>query len=113
MTAYVMAQIHSAEFGPDLAEYLERIDATLDPFDGRFLIHCGKFETLEGSWGEVGSVLIEFPDYERARAWYDSPAYQEILPLRTRNMVADGIVVEGVPAGYRAAEGAKARAGEE
>ncbi|GLW75470.1 hypothetical protein Kpho02_77670 [Kitasatospora phosalacinea] len=102
MTAYALAQVHSIDPDPDVTEYLRRIDATLDAFGGRFAVHRGKFETLEGSWGALGLILIEFPDYERARAWYDSPAYQEILELRTRHMAADVIIAEGVPVGYRA-----------
>ncbi|MEV7598999.1 DUF1330 domain-containing protein [Kitasatospora sp. NPDC089797] len=107
MTAYALAQVHSAQMCPDIVEYLERIDATLDAFGGRFVVHGGKFEALEGSWGPLGLILIEFPDYGRARAWYDSPAYREILPLRTRHMVADVVLAEGVPAGYRGADGLK------
>ncbi|MFJ1796898.1 DUF1330 domain-containing protein [Kitasatospora griseola] len=102
MPAYALAQVHAVEHGPDTVEYLRRIDATLDAFGGRFLVHRGKFETVEGSWGEMGLILIEFPDYRQARAWYDSPAYQDILHLRTRHMTADAILVEGVPDGYRA-----------
>ncbi|MFD8596056.1 DUF1330 domain-containing protein [Kitasatospora sp. NPDC059646] len=104
MTAYALAQVHSVELGPDILEYLQRIDATLDPFGGRFVVHGGRFETMEGSWGRDGLILIEFPDYERARAWYDSPAYRDILELRTRHMTADVIIAEGVPAGHRAAK---------
>ncbi|MFJ4188836.1 DUF1330 domain-containing protein [Kitasatospora sp. NPDC089509] len=107
MTAFALAQVHSAEMCPDIVEYLERIDATLDEFDGRFVVHGGKFENPEGSWGPLGLILIEFPDYGRARAWYDSPAYREILPLRTRHMVADVVIAEGVPAGYRGADALK------
>ncbi|MFE7529047.1 DUF1330 domain-containing protein [Kitasatospora sp. NPDC057542] len=107
MSAYALAQVHSVEFGPDIVEYLERIDATLDPFGGRFVVHGGKPQTVEGSWAEADLILIEFPDHERARAWWDSPAYREILPLRTRHMVADIVLVEGVPAGYRGADALK------
>lgn len=35
----------------------------------------GKCETLEGAPIE-GSVIIEFPSMEAAKAWYDSPAYR-------------------------------------
>ncbi|GAA4877797.1 DUF1330 domain-containing protein [Kitasatospora terrestris] len=104
MTAYALAQVHSVEFGPDIVEYLERIDATLEPFDGRFLVHCGTSETVEGAGPQGGSIVIEFPNYERARAWWDSPAYRQILPLRTRHMAADIVLVEGVPSGYRGAD---------
>ncbi|MEU9075594.1 DUF1330 domain-containing protein [Kitasatospora sp. NPDC004745] len=106
MTAYAIAQVHSVEFGPDIVEYLQRIDATLDPFGGRFLIHGDRFEAVEGSWGRH-LILIEFPDHDRLRAWYDSPAYREILPLRTRHMVADVVLAHGVPDGYRGADALK------
>jgi uncharacterized protein (DUF1330 family) len=106
MTAYAMAHVHSVEFGPDIVEYLERIDATLDPFGGRFLIHGNPTEAREGAW--VGDlILIEFPDIDQARAWYDSPAYRDILELRTRHMVADVLLVPGVPQGYRGADSLK------
>ncbi|MEZ0069371.1 uncharacterized protein (DUF1330 family) [Streptacidiphilus sp. MAP12-20] len=106
MTAYAMAHVHSVEFGPDIVQYLERIDTTLDPFGGRFLVHGGPVESLEGSWaGDV--ILIEFPDDAALRAWYGSPAYQELLPLRTRHMVADVMIVHGVPEDYRGADALK------
>ncbi len=49
-------------------------------------------------------ILIEFPDIERARAWYESPGYQTILPLRTENSDGSAILVEGVAPGYRATD---------
>ncbi|MEY9874817.1 uncharacterized protein (DUF1330 family) [Streptacidiphilus sp. MAP12-33] len=103
MTAYAMAHVHSVEFGPQIVEYLERIDATLDPFGGRFLVHGNPVQEVEGSWkGDL--ILIEFPDLDRARAWWDSPAYRQIAPLRTRHMVADIVLVPGAPEGYRGAD---------
>jgi uncharacterized protein (DUF1330 family) len=65
-------------------EYLERIEATLAPYDGHFIVHGGPAETLEGN--DPGAVIvIEFPDRSHAQDWYTSPAYREILPLRTEN----------------------------
>ncbi|MFG3224021.1 DUF1330 domain-containing protein [Kitasatospora sp. NPDC048194] len=110
MSAYAIAQVHSVEFGPDIVEYLERIDATLDPFGGHFIVHGGTSETVEGTWGQGGTIVIAFPDLERARAWWNSPAYRDILPLRTRHMVADIVLVDGVRAGYRAADSLRAGA---
>ena len=48
--------------------------------------------------------MIEFPDGERMRAWYASPAYREILPLRTGNSESDVVFVEGVGADHRATD---------
>ncbi|MEV4620101.1 DUF1330 domain-containing protein [Asanoa sp. NPDC049573] len=103
MAAYAIAHFHSVEPCPDIVEYLRRIDATLEPFGGRFLVHGGNVETIEGKWG-AGVIVIEFPDRERIRNWYDSPEYQQILGLRTAHMVADVITADGVPDGYRAAD---------
>ena len=107
MAAYAIAHLRSVDVGPDVVEYLEKIDATLEPYDGRFLVHGGRLEVLEGEWpGTV--VVVEFPDRERATAWYESPAYQEILPLRTENAAGSAVVVAGVGPGYRAAASAEA-----
>jgi hypothetical protein len=38
-----------------------------------------------------------------AQAWYESPAYQAILPLRTRNIEGSTLIVDGVAPGYDAA----------
>ncbi|MFC0508982.1 DUF1330 domain-containing protein [Micromonospora costi] len=95
MSAYALAHLRRAPVHDEVLEYLERIDATLAPFGGRFLVHGGTVEVLEGDWpGDV--VILEFPDLATARAWYGSPAYQEIKPLRTRHLAGDVILVDGV-----------------
>ncbi|MFE0512776.1 DUF1330 domain-containing protein, partial [Streptomyces sp. NPDC058964] len=45
---------------------------------------------------------------EEAREWWDSPAYQEIAPLRSRHIEGDIILVPGVPENYDPATTAKA-----
>lgn len=101
MTAYAIAHIRPANMNEDILEYIERIQPTMDPFGGRFLVHGKEVEVLEGPFpGTI--VMIGFPDLERARAWYASPAYQAILPLRTRHIEGEVILVEGVPADYDA-----------
>ncbi|MGW8379084.1 DUF1330 domain-containing protein [Streptomyces sp. ODS28] len=99
MTAYAIAHFGQATPHRDLIEYVERIQSTLDPYEGRFLVHGGRREAVEGTWpGDV--VMIRFPDMETARAWYGSPAYQELIPLRTPHLSGDIVLVEGVPEGY-------------
>lgn len=103
MSAYALAHLSKVNMGPAIVEYLERIDATLAPFGGRFIVHGGRIEVLEGAWpGHL--VIIEFPDRAKARAWYDSPAYQAMLRLRTDNAVCDTIIAEGCSADHRATD---------
>ncbi|MFC7546644.1 DUF1330 domain-containing protein [Plantactinospora sp. GCM10030261] len=102
MSAYAIAHLKTIAANGEVVEYLERIQETLSPFGGRFLVHGPRVDVLEGEWpGTI--VVIEFPDRASAHAWYDSPAYQDILPLRTRNLDADAIIVAGVGPDYDAA----------
>jgi len=51
---------------------------------------------LEGEWPHERTVILEFPSREKAEAWYHSPAYQKILPLRLNAAHSQFIVVDGV-----------------
>ncbi|MBB4662855.1 DUF1330 domain-containing protein [Conexibacter arvalis] len=102
MPTYAFAHLQTVDFNAEIVEYIERIDATLEPFEGRFLIHGEAPTVVDGSF-EGMLVAIEFPDRERATAWYESDAYQQILPLRTRNATGGAFIVDGVAPGYRAA----------
>jgi uncharacterized protein (DUF1330 family) len=103
LRAYAFAHLRSTRMGPPIVEYLERIDATLEPYGGRFIVHGGEVEVLEGEF-PGGLVVIEFPNREAARSWYDSPAYQEIIHLRTENSEGSAGLVDGVGSRYRAAD---------
>jgi uncharacterized protein (DUF1330 family) len=50
MSTYAVAHLRKVNLGPEIVEYLQRIDATLGPFGGRFLVHGGQVEVLEGTW---------------------------------------------------------------
>jgi uncharacterized protein (DUF1330 family) len=96
MTTYAIAQLRNVTMGPDILAYLQAIDATMEPFGGRFVLHGdGKKRVLEGSFsGDL--VMIAFP--------YDSPAYRAILPLRTENSDGDVILMDGVGSDHRATD---------
>jgi uncharacterized protein (DUF1330 family) len=100
MTAYAVAHMRSVDPNAEVREYLERIDGTLAPFGGYFVVHGDLPQPLEGAFEGV-LIVIGFPTLDDARAWYDSPAYQEILPLRLRNSDSDAFLVQGVEPDHR------------
>ena len=103
MPAYAVAHMRQVTMGPAVVEYLQRIDATLAPFGGRFIVHGGDVEVLEGRWpGHL--IVIEFPDRGRASAWYNSDAYQQIVALRTDNSDSDVILADGVGSEHQATD---------
>jgi uncharacterized protein (DUF1330 family) len=103
VSAFAVAVIDETRFGPEIKQYLEEIDATLTPFDGKFRVHGGPYEEYEGNWAS-DLVVIEFPTIEQARSWYQSSAYARIKSLRTDNTEGTLFLVEGVPDSHRATD---------
>jgi uncharacterized protein (DUF1330 family) len=103
MASYGVGILRDVKMGPPIVEYLERIDETLAPYDGHFIVHGGETEVLEGTSPGI-LVVIEFPDGPRAREWYASPAYQKIVPLRAENSDSTVFIVEGVDRDHRATD---------
>ncbi|EAV44571.1 hypothetical protein SIAM614_06823 [Roseibium aggregatum IAM 12614] len=103
MTCYAVGHLREVAMGPDIVAYLEGIDATLAAFEGHFIIHGGEKHQLEGAFrGDL--IVIAFPDREHAEAWYASPAYRTILPLRLRKAVGDVFLIEGVGEDHKATD---------
>ncbi|MET8848801.1 DUF1330 domain-containing protein [Amycolatopsis sp. NPDC004625] len=95
MTAYGVAHLRPpAVLSEEVFEYMERIQVTLDPYGGKFLVHGAQVEVREGEWPGA-LVVIEFPSLAAAREWYDSPAYREILRMRADHIPGDLILVDG------------------
>jgi uncharacterized protein (DUF1330 family) len=81
---------------PDTMQtYLDKVGATFEGHQAKRLVGHGAFEVLEGAALE-SVVITEFPSMEAARAWYDSPAYQEVR--RLRHLAGDyrAFIVQGV-----------------
>lgn len=96
MTTYAVAHLRNVRMGPDIVAYLERIDATLAPYGGRFIIHGGEKLTLEGGNLADDLIVIAFPHRRAATDWYGSESYRAILPLRLANAEGDVFLIDGV-----------------
>lgn len=103
MKWYGVGILQDVQVGHAIKEYLEQIDATLAPFGGHFIVHGGKAEMFEGKSPGI-LIVIEFPDYDHARQWYSSPAYQRILPLRAEHSRSTVFLAEGVDRTHRATD---------
>lgn len=81
MAAYfvVNADITDPEL---LAAYRAAARATFEGHDLRLLVSTSDAEVIEGEPKGRRVVILEFPDKAAFRAWYDSPAYQEIIKMR-------------------------------
>ncbi len=77
-------------------EYRRQVMPTIEAHQGRFIVRGGAFTALEGEMPYQRIAVLQFPSRAAAEAWYNSPDYQRILPLRTQSARSQFILVDGV-----------------
>jgi uncharacterized protein (DUF1330 family) len=66
-----------------LAEYARVVPPLVESFGGRYLLHGGGGEFLEGGWCDRASALVsEWPSKDAALRFWNSPEYAEAKKLR-------------------------------
>jgi uncharacterized protein (DUF1330 family) len=65
-------------------------------YGGRYLARAGRTITLEGPPAKSRVVVLEFPTFEQAQAFYGSIEYVEARKLRDGVATAQFVLVEGV-----------------
>src|SRR4029453_3879122 len=95
MAAYIIVNVEVTDT-TRYADYIRVVGDSLVPYEGRFLVRGGKAEKLEGSLEPKRGVVLEFPVFERAKAWWSSEEYREPKAIRQRSSTTDMIVVDGV-----------------
>lgn len=84
MTAYVVVDL-TVKDAAKLAEYSAAAVGTLAKYNGEFVAK-GKIHSLHGASPFQNKALIQFPDRDSAIGWYESPAYQALIGLRSQGM---------------------------
>lgn len=74
--------------------YRSQVMSTLEPFGARFLVRGGAFTTVEGEMPFERIAVLEFPSREAAEAWYQSDAYQAVLPIRLEATRCQFVIVD-------------------
>jgi len=90
MAAYLIGHISVQD--PQLwAQYRARVPATLAEWGGEVMLRGQRVAVLSGEHPYTDCVVIRFPDAAAIAGWYESPAYQALIPLRQR--AADMLLV--------------------
>lgn len=77
-----------------LDEYRKLAPASFQNHPAKFLAIHGRSEVLEGPNSEE-IIILEFPSYEAAEAWYHSPEYQAACQHRFQGGDYRCIITEG------------------
>jgi uncharacterized protein (DUF1330 family) len=92
--AYVIGEIEVTDQAI-YDDYRRQVLATIEKYNGRFLVRGGKTEMLEGGWAPRRLVVLEFPTMEQLLKWYRSPEYAPLITLRQRGARGRLVAVEG------------------
>jgi uncharacterized protein (DUF1330 family) len=79
-----------------LQTYGEKLAKTLEPFNHHYVVRSSKIQVLEGDVLKSRVAIIAFDSVEKAREWYDSPAYAALRPIRQNATKARIFIVEGL-----------------
>ena len=79
-----------------LQKYADKLAETLAPFNHHYVVRSSKILALEGDAAKSRVVIIAFDNVEKAREWYDSPAYAAIRPIRQNAAKSRIFIVEGL-----------------
>ena len=95
MPAYVVVSVdvHDPE---RYAEYVAQAPASVTAYGGRYVARAGRTAVLEGDWDPKRFVVLEFPSFEDAEAWWHSEEYAPAKALRHATATSRMILVEGV-----------------
>jgi uncharacterized protein (DUF1330 family) len=93
--AYYVAEFEVTDI-EGIKPYSAKVADTFKPYGGRFIVRGVVPDVKEGFGAQGRLVVIKFDSLAQARAWYDSPAYQAIVPIRHRSGNSRTYIVEGL-----------------
>jgi uncharacterized protein (DUF1330 family) len=76
--------------------YKKLAPAAIAKYGGRYLVRGGATSSLEGDWRPNRVVILEFPDADTARRFYDSPEYRGARAERAGAANMKMLLVEGL-----------------
>jgi len=79
----------------ELDTYSKDVPATLAGHEVKVLVLYGPHEDLEGTSTE-GTVILEFPSTDAAKAWYNGSPYREVREHRFKGAIYRVTLIEGV-----------------
>lgn len=95
MPAYFVAMREAVTDPEEMKAYQPKARESLAGKDFAMRAYHGRTRVCEGDPIE-SVVIIEFPTYEQAEAWYDSPQYQDAIQHRLRGAKFRTFITETV-----------------
>ncbi|MDD5492477.1 MAG: DUF1330 domain-containing protein [bacterium] len=95
MSVYMIIEAKEIIDQEQYGEYIKRVPKIVAQFGGKYLARGGQITVACGDWCPSRLIIVEFASMDKYLAWWNSPEYKAIAPLRERSAKTNAIIVEG------------------
>jgi uncharacterized protein (DUF1330 family) len=95
MPGYLLANVKHVHDPKRFSEYSAQTPELIASHGGRYLVRGGEVDPVEVS-GPIGRVVVvEFPTFDAAKAYYHGDEYRRLTAIRQSAADADLLLVDG------------------
>jgi uncharacterized protein (DUF1330 family) len=95
MSGYIIANVQVTN-PVQYEEYKKWSSAAMQAHKAEVCVRGGQVQVLEGDWSPERIVILKFPTFEAAKAFYDTPEYLKAREARAGAAIMRMVVVEGL-----------------
>lgn len=95
MSGYIIANVQVTN-PTQYEEYKKWSTAAMQVTGAEVCVRGGKLEVLEGDWTPERLVILKFPTFDAAKAFYNTPEYLKAREARADAAIMRLVVVEGL-----------------
>jgi uncharacterized protein (DUF1330 family) len=95
MSAYIIAQVQVTN-PAQYEEYKKWSTAAMQTAGAEVCVRGGQVQVLEGDWAPERIVILKFPSFAAAQAFYELPEYLKAREAREGAAIMRMVAVQGV-----------------
>jgi uncharacterized protein (DUF1330 family) len=96
MSVYMIVEAKEVFDKQKYSEYISKVPKIIERFGGKYIVRGGDVSVVAGDWKPARVIIVEFESMEKFEAWWNSPEYRAIAPLRENGAKTNAIVVKGI-----------------
>jgi len=93
---YLLAELTITDPSVFYEEYMTKVKPILKKFEAKFLVATDSPEVIEGERVVPRVIFLEFSSVEKAREFYYSPEYEDIIDFRFKSSSAHLYILDGL-----------------
>ena len=95
MSGYIIANVQVTN-PVQYEEYKKWSSAAMQAHHAEVCVRGGQVQVLEGDWAPERIVILKFPSFAAAQAFYETPEYLKAREARAGAAIMRMVVVEGL-----------------